>query len=119
MEEEQEENTLPMATQNMEHDLPTPDAQLELPVQVQHSRISENSIRDRVFRRRRFCMFRFMHNRIIERTYQRRKKKTMTEAPLTTEGLRRIPRLLALNEGHKPQQAQGDGTPQIQSASQA
>lgn len=61
-------------------------------------------------------MFRFVHNRIIEKTYQRRHRnknkedqegtaKEKVQTPLTTEGLRRSPRITELNTGHKPVQA--------------
>lgn len=71
--------------------------------------------RDIVYRRKKFSMLKFVHNRIIEITYQRKgraknregtaeKSKEKAHTPLTTEGLRRSLRITELNDGHKPSQ---------------
>lgn len=57
--------------------------------------VNQNAAKSIVSQRKRFNMFKFVHKRIIERTYQRknknkkRKTKEIAQTPLTTEGLRR------------------------------
>lgn len=74
-----------------------------MPVLLQQTRGKESRVKDRVYRRKRFYMFRFVHHRIIKRTYQRKNKskkledKGKAETPVTIEGLRRSSRLTELN----------------------
>lgn len=62
-------------------------------------------------------MFKFVHNRIIEITYQRKNKnknknkkrriREMAMVLVTTKDLRRSSRMSGLNEGHKQQMISG------------
>lgn len=76
-----------------------------------------------VYCRKKFSLFKFAHNRIIEITYQRknknkrRKYQGKTPTPITTKGLRRSPRMEEINEGHKPVFTQSNKLAQLQSSS--
>ncbi|GJN40059.1 hypothetical protein PR202_gb29226 [Eleusine coracana subsp. coracana] len=76
-----------------------------------------NVLKDRVYRRKRFCMFKFVHNRIIEITYQRknkhkkRKSRNKASTPITTAGLRRSSRMTELNEGHRSASVPSNAAP--------
>lgn len=77
--------------------------------------------KDILFRRKRFHLLKFVHNRIIEITYKRsrsKKRKTIeaNPTPVTTQGLRRSSRLMELNEGHKAVTAGVNTSSQPQSA---
>lgn len=99
-------------------------AAMGIPVLHQQARGKESRVGDRVYHRRRFCMFRFVYNRIIEKTYQRKNKgkkledKGKAETPITTEGLRRSPRLTELNAGHRDTSATISPIAQPRSSSQ-
>lgn len=80
-------------------------------------------VRDIVYGRKKFSMFKFVHNKIIERTYQRRNKnnkeklKGKTSTPLTTKGLRRSSRVNEMNEGHKAPSTQSSMITPLHSSS--
>lgn len=76
-----------------------------------------------MYRRKKLSLFKFVHNRIIEITYQRnknkrRKTKEKSPTPITSAKLRRSPRLAQLNEGFKPQPTSPSMQQQLQSVSQ-
>ncbi|GJN05217.1 hypothetical protein PR202_ga22827 [Eleusine coracana subsp. coracana] len=75
---------------------------------------SRDRKKDIVYRRKRFNMLKYVQNRIIEKTYQRKrtnKKKrgaTKVDTPIIEKGLRRSPRMLELTDGHRNAQLPND-----------
>lgn len=108
---------------NSESTAATPTLQVTK-YQNKGSSSNKDKIKDIVYRRKKFFMLKFVHNRFIKRTYQRRNKKKRvktkgkTPTPLTTKGLRRSTRMHVQHEGHRAPPAQSTTDTHLCSSSQ-